>query len=634
MKYLITSLLCCLFFSVSAFRGGSKHKPTSQSKSKNYSLDCAPATAQTDLDINNVRARLLVGGDLWWDGNQGQYIVPKVAPGEPEVSSLFAGAVWLGGVDPAGNLKIAAQQYGTSFGTSDYWPGPLTEIGFVNTQTCENWDKIFTITGAEIDLHLMQFEESQTNNEDYDISLIPKGIKEWPAIGNEFFFDASGFYLPDAPQGLAPYWDENGDGVYNPQLGDYPILEIRGCTLPNYADLMHFWIFNDNGNIHTETGADNLLMEIQALSFAFNSLDDLNNMTFTRYKLINRAQESIDSTFFGIWVDPDLGCGEDDYIGCDTTRNLMYVYNKDAFDGDDGVTCTDGVPTYGNKIPYLGVDFFRGPLAPKIIGDNGELITPFVGQPFDTLVEMGMSSFIYFNKEGPGVNPDMIGPSTAKEYYNYLNGTWRDGTPLTLGGSGLGGNQVTKFAFHDEPENPFGWSMCAEDIPDSDVRTLQSSGPFRLDPGQINELIIGIPWVPDVTYPCPDMSRLFQADDLAQDFFDSCFENVLTTSTYSLEKANQQLDKISVYPNPIITNSNFSNIVKVSSIPSKSIVSIYSMNGMFVKQFKVEGNAGQDTTLEWDLTNASGTSIPNGAYLIHVQAEGLGERVLKLICVK
>jgi len=29
--------------------------------------DCQAATAQTELNINNVRTRLLAGGDLWWD---------------------------------------------------------------------------------------------------------------------------------------------------------------------------------------------------------------------------------------------------------------------------------------------------------------------------------------------------------------------------------------------------------------------------------------------------------------------------------------------------------------------------------------------------------------------------------------
>ncbi|MEY2904446.1 MAG: hypothetical protein RJA52_462, partial [Bacteroidota bacterium] len=62
--------------------------------------NCDNAISQIDQAINNVRARLLTGGDVWWDGTDGRYVVPKVAPGIPEVSSIYAGAVWLGGVDP------------------------------------------------------------------------------------------------------------------------------------------------------------------------------------------------------------------------------------------------------------------------------------------------------------------------------------------------------------------------------------------------------------------------------------------------------------------------------------------------------------------------------------------------------
>jgi hypothetical protein len=56
----------------------------------------------------------LNGGDIWWDLSEGQYIVPAVDPalGVPGVSSLFAGAVWLGGFDDAMNLKWRHKRIG------------------------------------------------------------------------------------------------------------------------------------------------------------------------------------------------------------------------------------------------------------------------------------------------------------------------------------------------------------------------------------------------------------------------------------------------------------------------------------------------------------------------------------------
>jgi hypothetical protein len=66
--------------------------------------------------------------------------------------------------------------------------------------------------------------------------------------------------------------------------------------------------------------------------------------------------------------------------------------------------------------------------------------------------------------------------------------------------------------------------MCTAALPEYDRRTVQASGPFLLQPGAVNELIIGAVWVPDLDYPCPDISRLQAADDIAQALFDNCFD--------------------------------------------------------------------------------------------------------------
>ena len=34
---------------------------------------CQPSKAQSDLSINNVRATILGGGDMWWDLNTARY---------------------------------------------------------------------------------------------------------------------------------------------------------------------------------------------------------------------------------------------------------------------------------------------------------------------------------------------------------------------------------------------------------------------------------------------------------------------------------------------------------------------------------------------------------------------------------
>ena len=139
-------------------------------------------------------------------------------------------------------------------------------------------------------------------------------------------------------------------------------------------------------------------MEIQVQAFAYATNDEINDMTFQRYKLINRAIESIDSTYFAIWVDADLGCPDDDFVGCDIDRSLAFVYNRDMLDGITGCECNVGgqVNTYCDEVPLLGVDQFRGPLGPKKFTADGSLVNPAVGEAPDTIVELPMSSFTYF----------------------------------------------------------------------------------------------------------------------------------------------------------------------------------------------------------------------------------------------
>ena len=165
----------------------------------NAQNDCAPPLAQKDLNINNVRARLTTGGDLWSDSNGPKYIVPNVEPGQTEVASLYAGSLWIGGLDDGGNLKLAAQTYGRP-NKFDYYPGPfdIDEFPQTDMENCLNWDKFFSMSSTLVAQHKADFED----NEMID-GPIPTEILGWPARGNASFVSVHGFELPDAE--LAPF---------------------------------------------------------------------------------------------------------------------------------------------------------------------------------------------------------------------------------------------------------------------------------------------------------------------------------------------------------------------------------------------------------------------------------------------
>ena len=511
----IIALLAFVAWGLEAREPDGRPKAPKTTQKAQYRDVCANSESAIDQAINNVRARLLGGGDCWWDFSRGRYIVPKVDPasGQPEVSSIYAGAVWLGGIDPGNNLKLACQDYRND-GKNDFWPGPISLAGVTESFTCANWDRHFRVTGDDIRKHLANIAKGNLNEAD-----IPRNIKGWPAKGNEYFLSVWGFDLPFTEQALAGFYDVGPTfGTYEPLEGDYPSIEIRGCPLDKYPDEMIFWIYNDHGGgaAHARTNGKPIQMEVQVQAFGYTTNDELNDMTFQRYKLINRATDRIDSMFFAMWCDPDLGCSDDDYIGCDTAKSLMYIYNQDQVDGQPGATCAQGIPTYGSHVPLLGIDYFRGPLG-FFVDSLGE----------EQEYELGMNSFMYYNRGGTGGGAGQADPSAPNEYYNYITGTWRDGTPLTYGGSGYnpgGTSPRIRYCFTEPPNDASGWSMCTANLPLGDRRTLQASGPFTLKPGAVNELIIGVPWVPDIEYPCPDMENLFRADKLAQGLFDNCFE--------------------------------------------------------------------------------------------------------------
>lgn len=580
-----------------------------------YRNDCAQATMQVEMSINNVRALLLNGGDVWWDLDDGRYIVPNVDPasGIAPVSSIFAGAVWIGGFDDVGNLKIAAQTFRDAQHT-DFWPGPLTSVGTTAQDTCKQWDRFFKVLGSSIRAHIRAYDESVASGIPMDCDAIPEDIRGWPGKGNPNFFEINGWSLPFDVQGLGAFHDEDKDEEYDPCQGDYPVIEVRGCDAPNFPDEMIFWIYNDAGNIHTNSQGDPIRMEVQVQAFAYSTNDEINDMTFQRYKLINRATSIIDSCFFAMWIDPDLGCATDDYIGCDSTRSLMYVYNEDALDGTNGCDCDGGAATYCDEVPILGVDYFRGPRGPAAFCDTvaeswiptEDIIFVSSDVPYlDSLrivcgerrIELGMSSFTYYNNGGIGNWPnEMTDPQAGAplEFYRYISGSWKNGARFCLGGSGYTsgpGCVPIKYAFPDPPNRTNGWSMSTADLAFGDRRTLQATGPLRLDPGEVNELIIGAVWVPDIDYPNPDVTRLFSADGIAQALFDNCFKVPDGPDAPDIDFIELDRELIMILTNDVVTSNNrFEQYSEGGlEIPPTETDSNYVFEGYKVFQFDGPG---------------------------------------------
>lgn len=500
-RRLFTSALLSGFLlismSVAAREDAKSSKRNPKASFKTEAGDCVTPTAQFDLDINNVRARLLTGGDMWWNLSDAKYEVPKGNGTGAPLNAIFSGSIWISGKDAGQNLKVAAQRYRAS--GDDYWPGPLTN-GTVDKSTCNKYDRFFSVYGADITKAqgVVALKGAQTVAAD-----IPKGVLAWPGKGNPYLETdptllGETFIIPD---NLAPFKDVDGDGIYDPVKGDYPYIPCRAGGGEAFGDQMIFWVINDAGNQHTESNGQAIGVQINSLAFAFQTTDDVNNMTFYKYEIVNKSSNPLYDTYVSQNVDPDLGNFNNDAIGCDTSRSLGIVYNRTTNDGD-----FQGVAGYGTDLPLLGVDFFEGP-----IGDNGQ--------------ELGMTSFIYYTNGGTSDGD----PLTAAQYRNYQEGKFYDGSPITVGGTGHGGSVPTNFVYPSNPVDPNGWSEVTANTQMGDRRFVQTTGTFTLNPGVSQYVTIGVVFVRPaggVGVPPNFETMIGPADDLAQSLFNTCFKLV------------------------------------------------------------------------------------------------------------
>lgn len=556
-----------------------------QASFKTEAGDCVTPTAQFDLDINNVRARLLTGGDMWWNLSEARYEVPKGDGTGASLNAIFSGTIWITGKDFGGQLKCAATRYRQQ--GDDFWPGPIFN-GTTDKATCNKYDRFFNVWGADIEKAQTAFLQKGASG--MTLNDVPKSLLSWPAKGNTYL--ASDPTLVgetfNIEENLAPFKDVDGDGLYDPLKGDFPYIPCRkDPTAQAYADQMVFWTINDVGNQHTESNGIAIGAQINCLAFAFQTTDDVNNMTFYKYEIVNKTSNPLYQTYISQNVDPDLGCFSNDAIGCDTTRSLGVVYNRTATDND-----CQGVSGYGSELPLLGIDFFEGPL-----GDNGE--------------QLGISSFIYYTNGGTFDND----PSNAAQYRNYQEALWIDGAPFTFGGTGRGSGSPTKFVYPGNPAIATEWSEVSANTQMGDRRFAQTTGPFTLTPGVGQYVTVGAVFVRPaggVGLSPNFATTIGPADDLAQALFNTCFKLVDGPAAPTLNIRESNKEVVINLVNEVGSN-NFGE--KYNEVDGKVAQEVYS---------KLGGNGDSTYTFEgyklYQLANprVSATELndPTKAYLI------------------
>lgn len=429
-------------------------------------VEAAPVESR-QVKTAGIAATLFPSPSLFFSGDVGTLISPP-----DSAATVLSFAPWIGGQDENGQLHIAAANY-APYNEPDYRPG-------LWNSPARDFSRVWLAKRDDIERLRLDFGADQLLDQP-----IPFDLLSWPAKGNPHFRYNLDFSPVETDADLfpAPFVDANGDGMYNVYDGDYPRMK---------GDQMAWWVLTDstehNGSFGEVVGID---LGISAYVSGCTQNTAIENSLLVDFEVINRGLANYQNTFMGFFTDFDLGCTWDDYYGSLPGNNTFYTYNINDID----YGCQPGINGFGDNIPVQTV----------------------------TLMNQSLDHSIYFNNPAVGVPlPGTTDPETPDQFYTILQGKWKDGTPLTAGGTGYnpGSANFSNHAFSGNPSDAQAWSMCTVGVPFNDRRFVASHGPFDFASGDTFRITTAFTLHFGVPLPCPNIDGFVksQIEQLQQAF--------------------------------------------------------------------------------------------------------------------
>ena len=416
-----------------------------------------------------------------------------------------------------------------------------------------NWNKIWKVSKAEIVKHKEDFED------DGIIQNKQTSIYAWPGRASTSSLAYNVFEMPN--EFLADFFDQNGDGIYEPDKGDYPSIGNNSISLEHPNEMLWF-----------KYKSINLDMEIHCTIYTLDEFDfvDMSKSIFVQKTFKYNGFESLFPFYFGSINDFAIGC-EDDYFGTYYDRSTIFSYNAD---NDD--TC-NSINAYGENPPALALSFLRGPLIPLL----SDYSIPPLGVAPDTLAEAKLNAVIPSDLNGIGQ------PEIPKSFYDLLMGTSLVGTTLNQGQVFFDGNpsidKNTELAKNNDPGHR---------------QVLASFCPLRMNPGSVNRLV----WVYTV-YDDPGNTNLENVENLFRTVPQYVAENEACFLPTSTERPNEITTVL--FPNP----AKAKIFIKAeSNIESIEIVDI-------------EGRSHYKALIDSKNIEVNVLDFTNGIYIIKLRSE-------------
>lgn len=514
------------------------------------------------LDANFIKAGVNKNGKLFRN-NLDSTLGPSFEIQSSRIAhGIMQSNLWISATTLSNELLVAGDLLG-----GDYETGSDFYSGTINPTFSSNRPSLIKITRNEIEQHKRDFNKSGY--------VMPTSIENWPGMAETTLDEFSN---------LAPFIDINGSGCYEPQNGDYPFIK---------GDQAIYIIYNDLAKSHSSSGAAALSVEVHAMVYAWNMPNDsaLNSTVFVDYTIKNRGELDLKSVKAGHFTEFSLGCNYDDFLGCDTLDNLVYVYNGDGFDED----CA-GLSGFGRNSPAVGLAYLSHKL----------------------------NSFISIE-----ANNSVQGmPMNGLEYHNYLIPLWRNSTPLTVGGTGYSTDpsaERTNYMFSGDPIRENGWTESSAGRIKGSRRGVTSIPEFDLP--SFEEFMFTVAYgfgisVVDTTNFLANIDVLKSNMKRAKAFLMSQnFEKYVVGSDICAPKNVESFrlaeNLVSLFPNPAKTK------MKIESQVAIQQVSIYSASGQ-----KLLGVEKFEPVKELELNLQE---IPQGIYFLRYQLENGTFGTLKFV---
>lgn len=260
-------------------------------------------------------------------------------------------------------------------------------------------------------------------------------------------------------------------GPYNPRF-----------DIPGYpgADQTLWYVANDENIARTANLSISLPigLEIQRTIWGYSQVGDLEQTVFTGTLIINKSGAVIDSMYLLQFADPDIGAWWDDYVGCDSSRDMGYAYNGKGVDS-----------IYETSIPAVGFQIVQGPVVPGSAGDTAA----FHLEKRPGFRNLHMTSF-YPNIDSvvPSGGPTQI-QETNSQWYRIMKGLapWT-GAPIIDPTTG----RQTRFSFSGDPvvaqDGSAGWVDAVGGRTPGDRRMSICTGPFTMAEGDTQEIVVAL----------------------------------------------------------------------------------------------------------------------------------------------